>query len=88
MSYELIKRYSPNYYSYNYPSMIIIHHWGADGQSFSGVVNHLCNPAKGVSAHYVAMAGQVANLLPHNKGGWHCVGKNTVSIGIESVERS
>lgn len=83
MPYTLTKRWSMNYQAGNTPKMIIIHHWGADGQSFAGVVNWLCNPRAEVSAHYVLQANQVCQLVDHKNRAWHCVGKNSVSIGIE-----
>ena len=84
MSYKYSKQYTPNKeIGTNKPTMIIIHHWGSDGQSFNGVVNWLCNPNAVVSAHYVVQDGYVTQLVDHRDSAWHCVGKNRVSIGIE-----
>lgn len=92
MSYEYVTKYdSPNFgyptgtRGQNHPEEIIIHHWGSDGQSFNGVVSWLCNPAAGVSAHYVAEGGRVACLVNHADAAWHAGSKyhNTHSIGIE-----
>lgn len=83
MAYTLTQRWSPNYERGNAPRMIIIHHWGADGQSFDGVVNWLCNPRAEVSAHYVLQANKVCQLVDLSNKAWHCVGKNGQSIGIE-----
>ena len=63
--------------------MIIIHHWGADGGSFDGTVNWLCNPYSKVSAHYVVKANKVCQLVDLSRKAWHCVGKNGTAIGIE-----
>ena len=35
---------------------IVIHWWGADGQTHDGVVDWFCNPAKGAQTAYRAMA--------------------------------
>lgn len=83
MSYTFTRKWSPNYESGNAPRMIIVHHWGSDGQKFDNVVSWLCNPNAQVSAHYVLQAGKVCQLVDHNKKAWHCVGKNGQSIGIE-----
>lgn len=92
MAFELITKYdSPNY---GYPdgtkgqnkiSKIIIHHWGSDGMSFSGVVSWLCNPKSGVSAHYVVEEGKAACLVDWNNAAWHAGSRsvNMSSIGIE-----
>ena len=98
MSYEYITKYdSPNYgypstsplsertVGNNKPEEIVIHHWGEDGQTFQGVVNWLCNPKSGVSAHYVAEAGKVACIVDCKNPAWHTGSKehNMKSIGIE-----
>ena len=74
--YEYITKYdSPNYgypstsplsertVGNNKPEEIVIHHWGEDGQTFQGVVNWLCNPKAGVSAHYVVEVLWIARIL-------------------------
>lgn len=83
MAYTFSKRWSPNYERGNAPRMIIVHHWGADGQSFDAVVNWLCNPNAQVSAHYVLQANKITQLVDLSNKAWHCVGKNGQSIGIE-----
>lgn len=98
MSYEYITKYdSPNYgypstvplaqrtVGNNTPKEIIIHHWGVEGQKFQNVVNWLCNPKAGVSAHYVVEAGKVACIVDCKNPAWHAGSKehNMKSIGIE-----
>lgn len=83
MAYTLTKQRSPNYDYSNAPRMIIVHHWGSDGQSFNAVVNWLCNRNAQVSAHYVLQDGKVCQLVEEKHKAWHCVGKNGQSIGIE-----
>ena len=93
MAFELITKYdSPNFgynpdgtHGQNKPSKIIIHHWGVDGMTFDGVVSWLCNPASGVSAHYVVEAGKAACLVNWNDAAWHAGSQkvNMSSIGIE-----
>lgn len=92
MAYEYITKYdSPNYgyptgtKGQNKPTKIIIHHWGADGMSFDGVVSWLCNPKSYVSAHYVIEAGKAACLVNWNDAAWHAGSRtaNTSSIGLE-----
>lgn len=66
------------------PRYIVIHHWGADGQSHSGVVDFFENRAE-TSAHYVASAGRVTCLVAcsntaYHAGTWQA---NLESIGIE-----
>ena len=91
MSYKLTKKNSPNFgyptgtKNQNKPTMIVIHHWGATGQNFNNVVNWLCNKNAYVSAHYVAMGGNVCQLLDLSSAGWHAgkMATNKASIGIE-----
>lgn len=93
MAYQFIESYdSPNYGKYlvgetnqNHPEYICIHHWGAMGQSFMGVVNWLCNPKAGSSAHLVAEAGRVACIVSYGNVAWHTgvMEENARSIGIE-----
>ena len=67
------------------PIGIVIHHWGVDGQSHDGVVRYLSQPrgAASTSAHYVASAGRVTQLVHDFDRAWHCVGNNMRSIGVE-----
>lgn len=68
------------------PTSITIHHWGADGQQHQKVVNYLCNPNRPnpTSAHYVASAGRVTQLVHDYDRAWHAgPSGNPRSIGIE-----
>lgn len=78
--------------SYNYsagrpygaPNVIVIHHWGTDGQRFETPVSWLCRVGGTSSAHYVVEAGHVAELVDCGNRAWHA-GKlgNPRGIGIE-----
>lgn len=47
------------------------HWWGEPkGQSFDGIVNHLCDPGPEVSAHYVISAGRVAQIIDEKDSSW------------------
>lgn len=65
---------------------IVIHHWGARGQTFDSVMRWFCtNPACSTSAHYVVEAGKVACIVSpydtaYHAGDWQ---RNLQSIGIE-----
>lgn len=88
MGYEYITRYdSPNYSKgrpQGAPAFIVIHHWGADGQTFTGVVNYLCRKNGNSSAHYVAEAGRVACIVDPDDRAWHAGSRgNPLGIGIE-----
>ena len=92
MAYEYITNYdSPNFgyprgtRGQNKPEEIIIHHWGADGQNFWGVVNWLCRNGGSSSAHYVIEAGRAACLVDWNDSAWHAGDYyvNNHSIGLE-----
>lgn len=66
------------------PNVIICHHWGADGQSHQGVVDYLCRPDGNSSAHYVASAGRVTQLVHDYDRAWHAgPSGNPRGIGIE-----
>lgn len=66
------------------PNMIICHHWGADGQSHQGVVDYLCRADGNSSAHYVASAGRVTQLVHDYDRAWHAGPEgNPRGIGIE-----
>ncbi|MGL3805832.1 peptidoglycan recognition protein family protein [Paeniglutamicibacter sp. R2-26] len=64
---------------------ITIHHWGARGQSFMGVVHYLCRKGGNTSAHEVIIAGRVAVIVDHKNIAWHAGnGKgNATTIGLE-----
>jgi hypothetical protein len=66
------------------PDKIVIHHWGADGQTHQGVVDYLCRAHGNSSAHYVASAGRVTQLVHDYDRAWHA-GRlgNPRGIGIE-----
>src|SRR5690606_14939021 len=50
---------------------VTAHWWGKpSGQSFDGIVDHLCNKAAEVSAHYVISAGRVARLVDEADSSW------------------
>ena len=88
MSFKWIKvKQSPNCDSRfgNKIQCIVLHHWGADGQSFSGVCSWFANNASKVSAHYVVEDGKVAQCVSPIKNAWHAGSKyyNRISIGIE-----
>lgn len=93
MAYEYLTNYNANAYMVGRMSngvqysvdKIIIHHWGATGQTFDGVCAWFENPACQTSAHYVVEAGRVACLVnlsdtAYHAGNW---GANLTSIGIE-----
>lgn len=93
MSYEYITKYNANAYMVGRMSngvqysvdKIILHHWGAEGQTFDGVCAWFENPACQTSAHYVVENGRVACLVnlsdtAYHAGDW---GANLTSIGIE-----
>lgn len=93
MSYQLITKYQsanagydPHYsHGGNNPKLIVIHHWGQDGQSFDGVCSWLCRHNGDSSAHFVVEAGKVAQLMPVTDCAWHAGVRsvNCTSIGIE-----
>lgn len=64
---------------------ITIHHWGAMGQSHSGVVSYLCRTNGNTSAHYV-ISGKVATcIVDPDNAAWHAghATGNARSIGLE-----
>lgn len=64
---------------------ILIHHWGVDGQRHQDVVDFLCNANRPnrTSAHYVASAGRVTQIVSDRDTAWHCPSWNARGIGIE-----
>ena len=64
---------------------IVIHHWGNEGQSFSGVVCWLCRMNGDSSAHYVVQGGRVECIVNPNDTAWHAGNwnYNLRTIGIE-----
>ena len=81
-------RQSPNYSPgrpAGAPNQIVIHHWGVDGQTHQGVVGYLCSRSNhGASAHYVASAGRVTQLVSDRDRAWHAgPSGNPRGIGIE-----
>jgi len=68
------------------PDRIVIHHWGADGQSHDGVVDFFTRgPGSGTSAHYVVSGGRITQIChdydtAYHAGNWQI---NLRSIGIE-----
>ncbi len=89
MAYEYITKYdSPNHGGFgvkNHPREIVVHHWGEEGQKFTGVLNWLCDPRSQVSAHFVLEDGKVACIVNLDEPAWHAGSRkhNTESIGIE-----
>lgn len=94
MGYEYLTNYNANAYMVGRMSngvqysvdKIIIHHWGAEGQTFDGVCAWFENPSCQTSAHYVVEGGRVACLVnlsdtAYHAGDW---GANLTSIGIEA----
>src|SRR2546423_8869866 len=72
------------------PDMIILHYTGMPDDR--GAINHLCNPASQVSAHYVVLQdGYVVQLVAEARRAWHAGTSswggesdvNSCSIGIE-----
>lgn len=50
---------------------ITVHWWGTpSGQSFDGIVSHLCNRAAEVSAHYVISGTRVARVVDEANSSW------------------
>lgn len=93
MSYQYITQYDAacytpgrTYQGVNYAvDKIVIHHWGADGQTFDSVVGWFTNPNCGTSAHYVVEDRKVACMVnlydtAYHAGNWFA---NLSSIGIE-----
>ena len=80
-------QWSPNFSSgrpAGDPNAIVIHHWGADGQSHQGVVDYLCRADGNSSAHYVASDGRVTQLVHDYDRAWHAGPEgNPRGIGIE-----
>lgn len=93
MSYQYITQYDAacytpgrTYQGVNYAvNKIVIHHWGADGQTFDSVVGWFTNPNCGTSAHYVVEAGKVACMVNLYDTAYHASDwfANLSSIGIE-----
>lgn len=93
MAYEYITKYNAHAYMVGRMSngvqhnvdKIILHHWGATGQTFEGVCAWFENPSCQTSANYVVEGGRVACLVnlsdtAYHAGDW---GANLTSIGIE-----
>ena len=68
---------------YGDPLGIVIHHWGTDGQDHDAVASYLARDGGNTSAHYVASAGRVTQLVHDYDRAWHCYGNNARTIGIE-----
>lgn len=88
---DYIERPSPNHDARSRPiSMIVLHY--TDMLSAEEAIEKLCDPAAGVSCHYlVTMAGDVVRLVPEERRAWHAgrsywrglTNVNDDSIGIE-----
>ena len=93
MAYEYITKYNAHAYMVGRMSngvqhnvdKIILHHWGATGQTFEGVCAWFENPSCQTSAHYVVEGGRVACLVNLSDTAYHAGvwGANLTSIGIE-----
>lgn len=89
MSYEFITDYNAASYTSgregNKIDKIVIHHWGATGQTFEGVCSWFENPACSTSAHAVVEEGRVACLVAYDDTAYHAGvwETNLTSIGIE-----
>ncbi|WP_277424256.1 peptidoglycan recognition family protein [Schaalia sp. ZJ1691] len=69
---------------YGPPLFIYMHHWGTDGQRHQDVVNFLRRWDGNSSAHYVASAGRVTQLVRDEDMAWHAgPAGNPRGIGIE-----
>lgn len=64
---------------------VCLHHWDdpKNKPSFNGVVNLLLNKARQASAHYVAEAGRVAQLVKEEDNAWANQKGNPYTISIE-----
>lgn len=65
---------------------IVLHHWGAFGQSFTGIIDWFCyNRNCPTSCHYVVGDGRVAKIASESDTTWHAGNwdANCRSIGIE-----
>jgi N-acetylmuramoyl-L-alanine amidase len=88
---EYIERPSPNHDARSRPiSMIVLHY--TDMLSAEEALEKLCDPAAGVSCHYlVTVSGEVVRLVPEERRAWHAgrsywrglTNVNDDSIGIE-----
>lgn len=88
---------SPNFndrIGYEIPDMIVLHYTSM--QTAKAALQHLCDPASQVSAHYVIEEnGKIHNLVIDEKRAWHAglshwAGEtdiNSASIGIEIVNK-
>jgi len=84
-------RPSPNHGERNAsPDMIVLHYTGMPNDE--DAINHLCNPATEVSAHYVVLQdGYIVQLVAEARRAWHAGASswagesdiNSRSIGIE-----
>lgn len=70
---------------------IAIHWWGDPNQnpSYEGIVNHLCNPNAGVSAHFVATGTgrRVAQIVNFSDVSWATNSANPYTVSIECDPR-
>ena len=88
---EYIERPSPNHDERSRPiSMIVLHY--TDMLSAEEAIERLCDPAAGVSCHYlVTKTGEVVRMVPEERRAWHAgrsywrgfSNVNDDSIGIE-----
>ena len=94
MNYFL--RYSPNHNERPAEpvSLIVMHYTGM--KTGEEALEWLCNPASGVSAHYlVEEDGEIIQMVEEDRRAWHagvshwgaCCNVNDISIGIEIVNK-
>lgn len=90
----MIERPSPNHDTRNAPKvqMLVLHYTGM--RDAKSALDHMCDPASGVSAHYmVDEDGSVYQLVPEELRAWHAgdsswrgvTDVNSLAIGIELV---
>ena len=65
--------------------VIVIHHWGVEGQKWENLTSWLLEPSKNLSVHYIAMDGKVEQQVEEDDTAWHGGNEpiNVRSIGIE-----
>lgn len=65
--------------------VIVIHHWGIEGQKWENLTSWLLEPSKNLSVHYIAMDGKVEQQVDEADTAWHGGNApiNVRSIGIE-----
>lgn len=62
---------------------IVVHHWGVDGQTLTGVANYLSREDGNTSAHEVTEGKTAAELIDHKNTAWHARHVNPTTLGLE-----